>query len=539
MKIPLQQNPGSRNRCMHFPAFIALVGLSALLIGCPEGLPWRSSLYPQDWTPGYEDAEGRFLHDFSYAGYRNGEVALPGTPPGSTYNVLDYGADSTGATDSNAAIQAAIQAAGSAGGGIVYLPAGLYRCDDLLTVNASGVVIRGAGPDLTRVYFTRSTNMGGRASLTFSTSVGTGTEYPLVEQGENRSFTVKVSDAAGLAPGDDVSVGWVITDEFVDEHNMTGTWYSFNGQWKPFFRRQVTAVNTAVSPHEVTLDVPLRYPALMRDQASLRKESGYLSECGIEHLALSNAIDPSAAWSFTRVHVLALRNAKDCWVRDVHSFESPVVAGTGYHLQGGGIYILASKRITVADCRMEQAQNRGSGGCGYLYEISKSGEILTRDSVGIRGRHNFIQNWDFGTSGCVWLRCVSEQGNCLSFQGDPIGYPCHSEYHHSLAMACLVDQSTIQDGWYGGNRQDWSSGAGVTVTQSAYWNTSGGGLLRSWQYGWGYVIGTEGMIVTTGLGAGPAAEGTAPEDFVEGLNTGSLLDPQSLYEDQLARRLAP
>jgi hypothetical protein len=319
---------------------------------------------------------------------------------------------------------------------------------------------------------------------------------------------------------------------------MTGTWYSFNGQWKPFFRRQVKAVNLAVTPHEVTLDVPLRYPAKMRDQASLRKESGYLSECGIEHLALSNAVDWSAAWDFERVHVLAFLNAKDCWIRNVHSFESPLAAGTGYHLQSGGIYLLSSKRITVTDCRLEQAQNRGDGGCGYLYEISKSSEVLTRDCVGVRGRHNFIQNWDFGTTGCVWLRCESDKGSCLVGEIDPVGYVCDSEYHHSLSMACLVDQCTIRDGWNAENRQDWSSGAGITATQSAFWNTTGGGVLASWQYGWGYIVGTEGMILSTGL-IGPSAAGTSPEDFVEGVNTGDLLDPQSLYEDQLARRLNP
>ena len=32
--------------------------------------------------------------------------------------------------------------------------------------------------------------------------------------------------------------------------------------------------------------------------------------------------------------------------------------------------------------------------------------------------------------------------------------------------------------------------------------------------------------------------GTAPEDYTEGLDEGETLNPQSLYEDQLARRLA-
>ena len=40
---------------------------------------WRSALYPEGWTPETTDSQGRFLHDFSYAGYRLGEVEPPST----------------------------------------------------------------------------------------------------------------------------------------------------------------------------------------------------------------------------------------------------------------------------------------------------------------------------------------------------------------------------------------------------------------------------------------------------------------------------
>lgn len=43
------------------------------------------------------------------------------------YNVLDHGAIGNGATDDTVAIQAAINACGAAGGGIVYMPRGTYR----------------------------------------------------------------------------------------------------------------------------------------------------------------------------------------------------------------------------------------------------------------------------------------------------------------------------------------------------------------------------------------------------------------------------
>jgi hypothetical protein len=42
------------------------------------------------------------------------------------YDIVSYGADPTGATDSTAAIQAAINAASAAGGGTVHVPEGTF-----------------------------------------------------------------------------------------------------------------------------------------------------------------------------------------------------------------------------------------------------------------------------------------------------------------------------------------------------------------------------------------------------------------------------
>ena len=198
--------------------------------------------------------------------------------------------------------------------------------------------------------------------------------------------------------------------------------------------------------------------------------------------------------------------------------------------------MLDSKRVTVAECRLEKAQNRGSGGCGYLFEVGTSSEILFRDCDGFDGRHNFIQNWKFGTTGCVFLRCHSRGGaNVLSATSD-IKINAMSEYHHELAMACLVDSCTLDDGWSAINRGQESSGAGITATQCAVWNARGAGMIRSMQSGLGYVIGTAGNPVNTSLLASTGA-GTAPEDWVEGREQAPFLFPHSLYEDQLARRL--
>lgn len=95
----------------------------------PSG-PWRSTLFPNDWTPDHTDPRGRFLHDFSYAGYHNSERP-PEIPTDALHVdvVSAHGADPTGSADATAAIQAAIDEVSASGGGVVSFPAGLFRLE--------------------------------------------------------------------------------------------------------------------------------------------------------------------------------------------------------------------------------------------------------------------------------------------------------------------------------------------------------------------------------------------------------------------------
>jgi Pectate lyase superfamily protein len=70
---------------------------------------------------------------------------------GDFYNVRNppYLAKGDNATDDTTAIQTAITAAQSAGGGIVYIPPGTYKVTSTLTVAAKGVYLVGAGPRAT------------------------------------------------------------------------------------------------------------------------------------------------------------------------------------------------------------------------------------------------------------------------------------------------------------------------------------------------------------------------------------------------------
>ena len=160
--------------------------------------------------------------------------------------------------------------------------------------------------------------------------------------------------------------------------------------------------------------------------------------------------------------------------------------------------------------------------------------MLVTDCTALDGRHNFIQNWGFGTSGCVWLRCHSAGGFALFAKEFPgLGQLGYSEFHHSLATANAIDACTVDDGWSAVNRGTYSSGAGHSATQNVFWNLQGtAASLRSQQFGWGYVIGTgPGVVLTAGT-----AGGTDPEDWIEGEGRAATLDPPSLYVEQHTRR---
>lgn len=65
------------------------------------------------------------------------------------YNVMDYGADKTGVSDSTTAIQNAINAASSANGGIIYLPPGNYLLNSSALTVKNNTIIRGSGKNAT------------------------------------------------------------------------------------------------------------------------------------------------------------------------------------------------------------------------------------------------------------------------------------------------------------------------------------------------------------------------------------------------------
>ncbi len=90
------------------------------------------------------------LPDFSFAGYRCGEQALPTVERGKS--VKDFGAKGDGASDDTEAFLRAIKATER---GAIEVPPGRYWITNILEITRSGVVLRGAGPEKSILLFTK------------------------------------------------------------------------------------------------------------------------------------------------------------------------------------------------------------------------------------------------------------------------------------------------------------------------------------------------------------------------------------------------
>ena len=571
--------------------------LALLVLGLLNSLPlsanenqWRSTLYPDNWTPGYSDSQGRFLHDFSYAGYHRGEIPIPETPPGNIFDVTSsaFGADSSGQLDATNAIQLAINAASNAGGGIVFLPAGTYRiATPPIVVDHSNIVLRGAGQNETKLYIDKE-NMRDSNAVSIGHDVNgwanpkVGTELTIAEDIAPESLTFKVSEWPTPFPyeiGDEIIIGHDITDAFVDDHDMRRFWIDIaeltTGVEKAWPRYHRTVVELDPTSNEITVDIPIRY--IMKTRDNLRvyiSDIEPIREVGVESLSIGmkqhpavNNVLPSntsvsnpngtaferAAYDLHASNMMEFKGVINGWIRNFSTYR-PADNNANIHIHSRGIELSTTRNITIENTTIERPQSRTGGGNGYLYFYQGAQETLVANSTAVAGRHNF-QISLFQSSGNVFHKFTSIDGL----------FP--SDTHKWLSPAQLVDDSVFS----GKSGQRWgigfqargqaSGGAGHTSTQSVIWNVVGNSNyiitnalhseprpFDSNQFGEGYIIGTSGTFVNS-FGTCPMVSTDldfnnpdfAPcrnrNDFIEGIGAGATLLPQSLYLDQKARRL--
>lgn len=453
------------------------------------------------------------IPDFSFAGYKQGGVALPEVPVAKVIFPL--------AEDNTASIQNAIDYVerlplDSHGfRGAVLLKAGTYPLDGQLFIKASGVVLRGEGQGKSGTVL--HANKAVKHSFI---NLGNPSVSPLVE---NRSTTQRitssyvpvgtkrfdVNDASLFAIGDLISVKKTVNQKWIDDLGMgqselCGSKVKCFG-WTPeeyslSYEREIKAI----SGNEITINIAIvdametQYGGGEISKASV---SGRINNSGVENLRIESAYandeDEKHVWK-----AIELKNVENCWVKKV----------TAQFMGYSAVSLTNSNFNTIEECAAIDFKSILMGGRRYGFNIEGSslGNLFQRCYTN-EGRHDFVTG-AMVTGPNVFL--------------DSYANNTHADIgpHHRWSTGVLFDN--IRGGEMRvRNRGNSGSGHGWSGAQTMFWN------VKSYQKeikiesppgarNWG--IGNEGLKQT---GDGYWQDWRTP------------VSPRSLYLQQLQDRL--
>ena len=420
------------------------------------------------------DEKGDRIPDFSYAGYKNGDIPLPDVQARVTVPLR--GGDATFRIQAALDYVAGLPADQNGIRGAVLLGKGVYEIDGSLLIRHSGVVLRGSGmgPDgtiLRAAGHDRRTliRITGANDRTIDKPIDIADAYVPVN-----ARHIRLAGGNPFHAGDRILIQRPSTESWISFLNMTtfGGGISALG-WKAgqrdvFWDRQVTAVDG----DGLTIDAPLT--TALDTAYGGGKVMGYhwpgrIAQVGVENLRCvsdydtDNLKDEAHSWM-----AITMENVIDAWVRQV------VVE----HFAGSAVDILpTANRITVEDCKYLAPVSEIGGQRRYAF-VTSGGQTLFQRLYSERAYH------DFAVGFCA--------------PGPNAFVQCQSYYPYSLsgaidswASGILFDVVNI-DGQtlsYANREQD-DQGSGWCAANSLFWNCSAARIncyrppgAQNWAYG--------------------------------------------------------
>ncbi|RBP36067.1 pectate lyase-like protein [Roseimicrobium gellanilyticum] len=313
----------------------------ALLTLAASGADQNSELWGasgEKWTPASR------LPDFSQAGYRRGEELY--RIPKKTVSVKDLGAKGDGKTDDTKAFKKAISGPDK----LVLIPKGRYVLSDMLEITEPRVVLRGAGPLETVLFFTRplqeikpATEQTGEGKMTSVYSWSGGLISAKGAQPPTKGSPVEVTAEAKRGDmkltvgshrfkvGDEVML--VVTDtaeQSLLHYLHRGQGKDIRSNWKKV-NSQVFRV-TQAGAKEITLDRGLRFDVKLEWIPNVCLFSPEVTDVGVEELGFEFPAQAyKGHWEEVGYNPIEFtRNVAHCWVRNVRVWNAdsgPFISG--------------------------------------------------------------------------------------------------------------------------------------------------------------------------------------------------------------------
>jgi len=474
--------------CKAFTCVVALLSTTAAYGGESELYGLRGEL----WEP-----EGR-LPDFSHAGYM-GEGGEPPEVP-VVVDVSDFGAVGDGIADDTAAFQQAIAEATE---GAVFIQPGSYRLTDVLYIEKSGVVLRGAGSDETTLKFERSLEelQGERPQWSWNGGLIwiRQTEAPVVvaevlESMPRGTVEISVNDTLGFAAGDLVVLS--VTDDSgalgLEFHNQQST--GGDCTWQQPMRFDWPVEIAEVKDGQLTLAQPTRLNLDATWSPRIRTIP-YLRGVGVENLTIAFPEDESYAGHLQEPGFNAIfmeGGVQDSWVRNVHISNA----------DNGVLTDQFSKRLTVRGLTLSGRWGHHGLNVAYTADSLFSEIHFENDWI-----HEFT--FDHRSNGNVVER-ISADIQSVSL-----------DHHRDGSHENLFTESDAKVNWVSGGSLCAGPRAGARQT---FWNMAPEFLAPPW-----------GNIQVNLVGD-LAVEDARSEDQAWYENVDGL-QPVNLYREQLAQRL--
>jgi hypothetical protein len=463
----------------------------------------------------HPDSRGNIVPDFSWVGYKQGELPIPTIPIAKTISAIS-GDNLTNIQSAINELEAKIPDVNGFRGTLL-LKAGIYKVSNTLTIKKSGIVLKGEGTGTngTRLVATKKSQhtlieiTGTAKTLNIAASRKKITD-PYVSIGA-RTITVEAGHSFSI--GDRIYLESQPNQDWINLLGMNhlNATDPADSNWTPEqfiikYKRRVVAVNG----NAITIDAPVVDPIDPKYVSGFLYQytwDGRIENSGVEMMQLESeyASDTDEQHGWDAVDFI---NAENCWMQkvDVYYF--------GYSAANitDGSYL-----ISVLNCKYIDPKSLIKSERRYSFYCNGD-QCLLKDCYTKNGRHDYVTGSKVPGPN-AFVNCQAE------LQQADIGP------HQRWSTGILYDNITGDGFMNAQNRKNSGSGHGWAGSQVMFWNCKGDTFIvhdpPSDYTNW--AIGCEGVITNVGT------DTTEPLGFVESQN--NLVYPGSLYERQLCERL--
>lgn len=341
-------------------------------------------------------------------------------------NVVNYGATPNNNADNDRSnVQAAIDAAANAGGGVVTIPAGSYRIAGQHLIMREGVVLRGAGAASTELFFDGPLYQGLLVGPSINSEAGW---QNLTTEPAKGSTVITVPNASAFTVG---GYAEIEMDNYAEAPPANNGWSQppnpASEQWRLRTHGQLMRV-TAKTGSTVTIESPLHLTFELAQNPRIRPID-LMEDVGVEGLKIRMS-------NSNQGRAIRAQHTAGFWMRDVETNNA-----LASHVE-----LFVSYRCDLEGNYLHGVSGSGNGGQGYGFNIQ-------RHTTDCRIENNILSGFRHAT-----LFQVGATGNVYAYNystnsGHPEQNRADLSFHGHFANSNLAEGNVVQQiyvaDWWG------------------------------------------------------------------------------------------